>query len=509
MVVGVPVDEIGRIRMSDAWQQVPMSDTAHWAANFVSRRIWLGLGAAYLGLGSIAWALGRTAGSDDWWLHGLWCIAGLALSLPVLGYMFRGGFRAVLVDHRIVFLAAFSLYFLFGAALLAIGPEVQVEAAQRYYPIDAAEALRVNAVNGIGFGLALLAATLARGRWLGARAAQAAAAVAGTPRVLIIVLFLLLGLLASGYVLWFDLAGNEGFVPGILRSASRFSLVAIFLAAAHGGRGEVGLRVAGAVLAGMLAIGGALQFSKTDALMPVAAFVAGSALRFGLRNVLPVGLTLLVAGYLVLGDLAIFGRAVIGYRGVASVAERWQILQDSWQATRGLGEEEQYGAWARLCYTPPQAAALNYRDAGDGGDGFRLLPWILVPRVVAQDKPEITKTGREFNAKVTGSETSSTGQGIFASGYYHGGPWGFMLASVLCGWILAQSSAISRAIIARRALLLLPLCLLGLYIAFRIDGDFVADYAGAFVFILYPILVIAFVASATGLRQRGHSLREP
>ena len=136
------------------------------------------------------------------------------------------------------------------------------------------------------------------------------------------------------------------------------------------------------------------------------------------------------------------------------------------------------------------------------------LAWVIVPRLVAAAKAEGDEVVVGINAKITGYDSSSTGQGIFASGYYHGGPWGFVVASVLCGWILAQTSAISREIVARRALLLLPFCLLGLYMAFRIDGDFVADYAGTFVFILYPILAIAFLVSATGRRRHRHPLRE-
>jgi hypothetical protein len=149
-----------------------------------------------------------------------------------------------------------------------------------------------------------------------------------------------------------------------------------------------------------------------------------------------------------------------------------------------------------LCYTPPQAAGLDFWDTGQGGDGFQLMPWVFVPRALADEKPEITKTGREFHQRVTGADTSSTGIGIFVSGYYAGGWWGLWAASALCGWILAQTSAIARAVMATRALLLVPLALLGVYMAFRIDGDFVSDYVGTFVFILYPVIAISMVFSS-------------
>jgi len=481
--------------MSTPAVTLPPPAARHQPLDAIPALLWIRLGLVFFLLGGVAWLLGPSAGPEDWWLHGLWCFAGLAVALPTLLRAFRQGFAVVLTDHRLMFLAAFSLYFLFGPALLAVGPEIQVEAAQSYYPIGAREALRVDAVNGFGFGLALLSAALARGRWLGAQAARVAARAAGAPAHAVVGLFLLLGTAAAMYLLSFDLGFREGVVSGLVRSAGQLSLVAIFLAAAHRGRGEWGLRVFGVALAVILAISGTLQFNKLGALLPLAALIAGLSLRFGSRRVLPLGLTLLVAGYLLLGNLAIYGRSSVGYQGAASLAERWQILLEGWQNTRDLSEDEEYGTWARLCYVPPQAAALDFQDAGQGGDGFNLMFWVLVPRLVAPEKPEITKTGREFHEKITGYESSSTGQGIFASGYYHGGWWGFCLASVLCGWILAQTSAIARAIMTNHALLMLPFCLLGLYIAFRIDGDFIADYVGPFVLILYPILAASFFLS--------------
>jgi hypothetical protein len=68
-----------------------------------------------------------------------------------------------------------------------------------------------------------------------------------------------------------------------------------------------------------------------------------------------------------------------------------------------------------------------------------------------------------------------------------------MLVSILCGWILSQTSAIAQAVLNRRAMLLAPLALLGVFIAFRVDGDFLVDYFGAFVFILYLLVPAAFL----------------
>jgi hypothetical protein len=72
---------------------------------------------------------------------------------------------------------------------------------------------------------------------------------------------------------------------------------------------------------------------------------------------------------------------------------------------------------------------------------------------------------------------------------------------VLCGWILAQTSAVARSIYALQASVLLPFALLGVMIASRIDGDFIPDYLGTFVFVLYPLLA-AWLFLPGGLTAR-------
>ena len=180
----------------------------------IGRGAWFRISAAYLALGACAWWLQSSAERETWWLHGLWCIAGLVIAVPTLVRALRHGFAPVLVDHRLMFLAAFAVYFLFGAALLAIGPDVQAEASLRYYPIGAGEALGVDALNATGFGLALLAATYFRGRWLGALAARTAVVAAKVRDPVAIGMFLSIGVVASAYLLVFDLGFREGVVPG-------------------------------------------------------------------------------------------------------------------------------------------------------------------------------------------------------------------------------------------------------------------------------------------------------
>lgn len=458
----------------------------------IPRRRWKRLAVAYLTLGAVALLYAPRANPEAWWLHGTWCLTGLAVALPTLSLIVRKGFALVLTEHRLMFLASFSVYFLFGAALPAIGPQIQADAVMNHFPTDVRDALRADGVNSIGFGLALLAAAFTRARWFGGQAARIAAQVSRLPPSLVIAFLLLAGAAASYRVLTFDMDPVQRVpVSGSMRSLAQLVIVAIVLAVSRAGTGERTLRILGTLVALGLASLSVLAFNKSGVMLPLAAVVAGLALRFDSKKVLPIGLALLVSVFFTLGNAVNLARLQTYGEPNMGQARRWEALKESWDFTRELVAEEEYAYWGRLCYLPTQNAGLHFQDDGRGGDGLQLMWWVAVPRFLAPQKPEITKTGRELYEKITGNATSSDGQGIFASGYYHGGWWGLVLASVLCGWVVAHTSAVARAIHVQQALMMLPLSLLGLFIAFRIDGDFVSDYLGAFMFILYPVLTVS------------------
>lgn len=469
------------------------------AVETIPRSRWVRLGVSYLLLGAGAWLYAPDAGPEQWWVHGLWCFIGLAIALPTLSAAFRLGFAVVLTEHRVMFLAAFSLFFLFGAALLAVGPAHQAGLTLEFYPIGPSEALRVDALNSLGFGVALLTSAVWRGGWLGMVTGRVAAQVSRIPATVVVGSFLLLGGAATLYRLPFDLGFRAGVPSGLVRILGQLSLVAVFMASSSRGLHERKLRFFGVILMTVLVLAGALQFGKADALMPVAALTAGLALRFGSRKILPLGLSVLILGYLSLGTLADYGRgAVASSRYASTLMDRWSFLKEGWTNTRNLAPEEEYAYWGRLCYVPVQAASLDFWDAGRGGQGMDLILWALVPRVLAPNKPEMTSMFRELNEKITGSDTSALASGIFISGYYHGGWWGLWFASALGGWIVSQTSAIARAIYSRQAAVLLPFALLGVSIAFNVGGDFIADYLAVFMYILYPLLAAALFLPVAG-----------
>ena len=192
-------------------------------------------------------------------------------------------------------------------------------------------------------------------------------------------------------------------------------------------------------------------FSKTAMLLPVGALIAGLSVRYGVRKVLPAGALLLVVLLASVGGAVGYARNTLGTDAQHSLATRWQVFKEGLVASQSGEELAQYNTWGRLCYVTPQVAAYDFYAAGMGGDDLRLIPWLFVPRALAPGKPVITQSGTNFHTKISGNIGSSTGMGIFASGYYNAGWLGLFLASVICGWLLAQTSAIANAILGRNS----------------------------------------------------------
>lgn len=465
----------------------------------LTRLGWFNFGAAFLILGSSAQLAAQIIDPTSWAVHGLWCVVGLAIVVPVLAKVLQAGITVVLRDHRVTFTGAFGLYFLFGAALLAFGPEQQIAAVLGSYSLDAADALRIDAINATGFGLAVMTSIVSTGQWLGRQADRVAVVARRVPAPSVMIALMIVGVLSSFHVLMVDFGLREGPVPGIWRAAGRFLLVAIVLGTAYQGRHALGFQLLAVALAVVESMSGVLLFNKTVMLLPIAALAVGFSVRYGVRKVLPASALLLALLFSSVGGAVLYGRNTLEQDTPHWLGTRWQVFKEGFTAIQTGADVAPYNTWGRLCYVPAQVAAFDFYNAGMGGEDLRLIPWLFVPRAFVPQKPVITQSGTDFYLKLTGHAGSSTGMGVFASGYYNAGWLGVFLAAMICGWLLAQTSAIANSILRRKALLLLPIALVGVLMAFRIDGHFVSDYIGAFIIALYPLL---FCSLVFGLRPR-------
>jgi hypothetical protein len=462
-----------------------------YSDKFIPKKSWLRLALFSMLWGLWSWLIRIVASDDSWWLHGFWCIGMAVIVAPTLRQAYINGIAAALVDHKIMLTCTFFLYFVFGASLYAFGPEETIELTQASYSVTAREVLWVNGFNAIGFGIAVFGATFFKGEWLLGGVKRCANWMDRFPIHLVILVFIVLGVFGVSVTLARDLGFSVVTVPGMFNMLPYLLLFAIFLGTAFKGQWSrfiLPFAVFGSLL---MAFSGFLLFNKTNTFLPILAMLTGLSLRYNSKKILLLGVLGIALGFRLLGGITSYGRINTPPEGL-TFAERAQLMDD-FMFGEAVIDVPDYSAWGRISYTVPQVAAINFYDEDNGGKGLHLIPWLFVPRFVAPNKPIITATGNEFNYKITGSDKSATGQGLFVSGYYQSGILGFLFASVFVGWFLAQTSAICKMLVAKDAFALMPIGLLGLLSAYRIDGDIIADYIGNFAVILYITIFLILV----------------
>lgn len=468
--------------------------------------IWRIPSLIFAGFGLLALFAADDTGFEDWFVLGWICASALIYAVIVLYRGFRDGAVRVLTDPFLILVGAFSLYFLFGPLLLVAGPDDQAVYALQWYPTNAQDAVRVTAMNLIGLATTLFAGTF----FLSYRIEKAVKPIVtffgklSTRKVFW--LFLLVGLTAKLNVLIADISATSDIVVlGTIRTLAGLTQLAILVGILYKGRGERLIHTVAITMALGDSAMGLLLFNKSAALMPIVVLFLGFYLRWPTLKVTVVAVAVLGAFFLFLAKPVGEARSTFAESGDQSISARIQVLKEVFESnqTSGYGS----GWWSRLCYTPSQVAAMDLYERNQGGEDVELLAWVFVPRVLVPHKPIITRSGVDFNEKVTGAATSSTGIGLFASGYYNLGWPGLLMASTLAGWILATFAAISRAAVLSNSMIMLPVGLLGSYMAFRVDGHFVADYLGPFSMVMVPFLVFIFVLRVGALRNISEQAR--
>lgn len=456
----------------------PLTGLRHWAAP----------GFVLTVLGVCAVQLQDVIREDEWIIPGIViCLSGLVL-LPAMRKALRRRTHEVFADHLMVLSIAFTVYFVVGALLVPFGPPDQADIVLAYYPINAVEAMRVTGVNDIGLGLALFFGSLVRGDFvskLGLRAIGLGRSLASES---VIAVFLLIGAISTLYVLPFDIGLRTGVVSGSLRSLSQLLLVAILLSAAHSGRGSNWLLSAAITLTIVQAVSGLLQLNKSVVLLPIVALLGGLAWRHGIRRVIVPGFAGLLLFFVLIASPVSTARNIFGVGSRVDLGERISLLSGAIMRSGEVPAYHVSTTWARFCYLTVQGAALNLYDQGSPEGSFHLLGWSLVPRVLFPMKPIMSNSGADFYYQLTGQVGSASGHGIFVNGYYNLGWWGVIFVGITAGCMLGTTSVFAARVYETRATLWMPFALLGSYMAFRIDGDFLTDYWGPFVLFAYALV---------------------
>lgn len=421
--------------------------------------------------------------SDGVALEAAGLTAAVSLAL-LLGFGALGAIRAdplALWTPLVPFRLVTALYFGLGQTVPALAGVDVREAMDRFYPVSAADLMKVDLVVAAGV-LAVLGSAAATTALLPERRRPPPFTPARRDRRPHIgLLFLIAGGLARyGLELPVELGTSASRLSGVGGALSNLLPVGLLILADWGmeERRPATLALVLALAAADAAVG-VLTFSKAAVLLPVVVV----ALAWVHRR--PTGMRFAAIGllvallYAVVSPIVSDGREQLldryGEISGAPVAERLSIVEH-YVAAPGEGAS----GWARLSYANAAAFAIGEHDAGAGGDTLENAAAVFVPRLLWPDKPVITDLGPRFNALATGSDSSSSSPGLFAEAYWDYGWAGLALLIAPLGVLFALWSAYSRDVVQRGRWLFLPVVLVGMRMGARVDGLYVADVLGPF-----------------------------
>ena len=458
---------------------------------------WWKLGVFQLFLSLIGLIFASQIDDDSWQILAVFLIiSGISL-LPFIYRAINRPAPVVVADHLFVLTIAYFVYFIFGALLLPMGTKEEVDFALSYYPINAHTALEVAIVNTFGFGLALIAGALAPRRLVLQLGNSALRIGNKIPLSVVIALFLIVGTYAYYHVLNFDFNPKPGEVmAGTWRSLTNLLLVSIILAGAYSGKGASIYRVLAICFTVIQVVVGFLMLNKSQALLPIVAISIGYGWRLGVRKIALPSIAALTIAFLLIASPVSSVRNTYGLDTYINLDTRIDVLWSLLSSPRTNSINNEYFPWARLCYTPAQAAGMMLYESGSGGYDFEKIGWVFLPRFLFPDKPIISSAGADLHYKISGYMNSSAGLGVFVDGYYNYGLIGVVFSSLIVGLILSCTTIFANLIIKKSALLWLPLALSGDYMAYRIDGFLVGDYIGPFSLLLYVLISATILSSA-------------
>lgn len=463
-----------------------------------SFRHWRIFGCQLIVLGLLALLLSTVAMPEDMYLHTSFCVIGLLLVMLNLNPLREADLGTVLVEHRILFTVSFSLYYLLGALVVSGLSDDNFDIVFYRYRIDADDALYIDAINAIGMGLALFFSALYRPQFLPKLAKSATRKSTSFDNFSVVPIFLVVGGSSFIYVQLNDWVFGE-MISGSFRMLSNLLLLCILMGMMYKGRYDRAVWCSSAALTIIMFIFGLLGFQKFAMFMPIMVFFVGWGIRTNSFRYFFGGFILVAILFNISGGPIQFARITLSDINNQSISERLDLFRSGLNAAGELDVRSNYLAVARFNYMHEQSGAIDFYDSGDGSSDWTKIPWVFVPRFVYPNKPSLTSSGTEFYYKMTGNLGTSYAAGIFGDGYYNAGWLGVIFWSIIGGLIIAQNSAIARVIISSKSFIFLPIVLVSLIIAFRIDGTLLADYIGMFMYGMYFLIFINILYAGINL----------
>jgi len=434
--------------------------------------------AGHLVLGALAMLFSRIIDAESWWTLAPFCLASLLSLAYLVTRTLQKAPRTALYEMGLFLAISCAVYYAFGPLLYVFGP-----GDEQWYPVSADQSVWLCGMNFVGVGLAGIAYIATRFQIIADASSRASISWSKRSTTTIFLIFAIVGF-ATTYlvVLPFELGLISTVPSNITRQLGRLAIIAIIVGWAEQYTAPRWMMLLTRALVATEFVAGVLMFNKTMILLPVLAtalgrYVASRKLR-AFVSVAALG----AAIYIFIVPIVTYCRIELNDRGSgeyvqASLPERLDIVYSYFENgerpradTRGRSTW-----WQRLNYLSPQQAAIDLKQAGNGGTELDLLPWIFVPRTIYPDKPEITVAGKEMNEKVTGVRTSSVSPGIFIDGYYQYEWLGLLVTSLTFGLALRIYASISESVVRHRAFVMYPIVFNGVYTGLRADGWWLAD----------------------------------
>lgn len=450
-------------------------------------------------MGTVFLTASSVIDDDEWFYHGAFCIIGLLITGLALAEYRKKSLTAFLSEPRILSAVVFSIYFFIGALQLVLDSEEQIAQMMAQWPMTAKSVLKIDSVNTIGMGFALIVSVAIRPLWLPSIVRKVGNSVSGVGYGRLILTFLVLGGIAKVRIILNDYSGDPVVISGLWRNASLILNAVILLGMLYKGRGSTAVYVVVSFVAFFLSFIGILGFNKTAFVSPLLLLALGFGIR---KNSLVISISAVILAFALadwVGDSVEYARS--NKLSDSSFNGRLGHLMEGLRQTRSIHYGDGYKVWSRLNYVPAQAAALDFYDQDRGGDDFGLILWAFVPRFLYPDKPVMTSTGTEFYYKITGHYGSSTGMGLFANGYYNKGWLGVFVSALFFGFLLAQSAAVSRLVVEKSYIVLFPFVFLSFNLATGSIGILV-EIIGQFVILGALIICLWFITDIFGLGTR-------
>jgi len=376
------------------------------------------------------------------------------------------------------FLAAWAVYYGFGPLVYVYGTPESVAYMDSLYAVDEGTLLQTNVLNLVGL-LAVLGGAVFVAQIRFRRTERRQIALPHDPwRVAW--LFLAIGvpvkyLLELPYVL-----GLVDFVlPGSIQYLGMFSGLAILpLSVAVREQHRWAKPVLWILVLAEIAVGivmlAKLHIIKTTLLV----FLGRYAVRPDLRSLIATGVVVAVAYVAILSPFVNYARLMLGRASAQDVTEAVGAAQAFGTEGREALADVLPGVqswWTRLAYPNAQAFAMAEFDQGRPGSTFAMAAYALVPRFLYEDKPIMTP-GKEYTQLIQGTDTSSTGLGVFGEAYWNGGWPLVMVTGLYIGSLFGLLGRMAIHAISSHQWLFVPLIFQAIYLGLRPDDWFVPAY---------------------------------